>query len=131
MHRLVLLAEAQTGVVYPEKLYGLRIPAFSEVYGDEVKYTVVSVTVQRQAETDGHRVVVVVNKIHFEQRPRAALWSRDSWTWGKADANEALHLHTGTRQTRLGWIDQRECIRFISLNDREISQNSHMGSEAP
>jgi hypothetical protein len=45
-HRLVLLAEAQTGVVYPEKLYGLRIPAFSEVCGDEVKDTVVSVTVQ-------------------------------------------------------------------------------------
>jgi len=45
-HRLVLLAEAQTGVVYPEELYGLRIPAFSEVCGDEVKDTVVSVTVQ-------------------------------------------------------------------------------------
>lgn len=58
MHRLVLLAEAQTGVVYPEELYGLRIPAFSEVCGDEVKDTVVSVTVQRQAEADRHRVVV-------------------------------------------------------------------------
>jgi len=57
-HRLVLLAEAQTGVVYPEELYGLRIPAFSEVCGDEVEDTVVSVTVQRQAETDRHRVAV-------------------------------------------------------------------------
>ena len=66
-HRLVLLAEAQTGVVYPEKLYGLRIPAFSEVYGDEVKDTVVSVTVQRQAETDGHRVVV--NNFMFDTAP--------------------------------------------------------------
>jgi hypothetical protein len=42
MHRLVLLAEAQTGVIYPEELYGLRIPAFSEVYGDEVEDAIVS-----------------------------------------------------------------------------------------
>lgn len=46
MHRLVLLTEAQTGVVYPKELYGLRIPAFSEVDGDEVEDTVVCVTVQ-------------------------------------------------------------------------------------
>ena len=45
MHRLVLLAEAQTGVIYPEELYGLRIPASSEVYGDEVEDAVVSVAV--------------------------------------------------------------------------------------
>jgi len=42
----VLLAEAQTGVVDPEELYGLRIPAFSYVYGDEVEDAVVSVPVQ-------------------------------------------------------------------------------------
>ena len=46
MHRLVFLTEAQTGVIYPEELYGLRIPAFSQVYGDEVEDTVVSVAVQ-------------------------------------------------------------------------------------
>jgi hypothetical protein len=46
MHRLVLLAEAQTGFIYPEELYGLRIPAFSEVYSDEVEDAVVSVAVQ-------------------------------------------------------------------------------------
>lgn len=46
MHRLVLLTEAQTGVVYPEELYGLRIPAFSKVDGDEVEDTVVSFAVQ-------------------------------------------------------------------------------------
>jgi len=46
MHRLVLLTEAQTGVIYPEELYGLRISAFSQVYGDEVEDTVVSVAVQ-------------------------------------------------------------------------------------
>jgi len=45
MHRLVLLTEAQTGVVYPKELYGLRIPAFSKVCGDEVKDAVVSVAV--------------------------------------------------------------------------------------
>jgi len=45
MHRLVLLTEAQTRVVYPKELYGLRIPAFSEVCGDEVKDAVVSVAV--------------------------------------------------------------------------------------
>ena len=46
MHRLVLLAEAQTGIIYPEELYGLRIPAFSEVRGDEVENAVVSIAVQ-------------------------------------------------------------------------------------
>jgi hypothetical protein len=48
MHRLVLLllmTEAQTGVIDPEELYGLCIPAFSCVYGDEVEDTVVSVPV--------------------------------------------------------------------------------------
>jgi hypothetical protein len=47
LHRLVLLRaiEAQTGVVDPEELYGLCIPAFSCVYGDEVEDTVVSVPV--------------------------------------------------------------------------------------
>ena len=45
MHRLVLLAEAQTGVIYAEELYGLRIPSFSEVYGYEVEDAVVSVSV--------------------------------------------------------------------------------------
>jgi hypothetical protein len=45
MHRLVLLTESQTGVIDPEELYGLGIPASSCVYGDEVEDTVVSVPV--------------------------------------------------------------------------------------
>ena len=45
LHRLVLLAKAQTGVIDPEELYGLCIPALSCVYGDEVKDAVVSVPV--------------------------------------------------------------------------------------
>jgi len=58
MHRLVLLAEAKAGVVYSKELYGLCIPAFSEVGGDEMKDTVVSVAVQGQAKPEGHRVTV-------------------------------------------------------------------------
>jgi hypothetical protein len=48
MHSLVLLllmTEAQTGVIDPEELYRLCIPAFSCVYRDEVEDTVVSVPV--------------------------------------------------------------------------------------
>ncbi len=56
MHRLVLLAEAEAGVVYSKEFYGLRIPAFSEVGGDEMEDTVISVAVQGQAKPDGHRV---------------------------------------------------------------------------
>jgi hypothetical protein len=41
----VFLTEAQLRIVYSEELYGLRIPAFSEVYGDEVEDAVVSATV--------------------------------------------------------------------------------------
>jgi hypothetical protein len=40
-----MAVEAQTGVIDPEELYGLRIPAFSCVYGDEVEDAVVSVPV--------------------------------------------------------------------------------------
>jgi len=39
------MTEAQTGVIDPEELYGLCIPAFSCVYGDEVEDAVVSVPV--------------------------------------------------------------------------------------
>ena len=46
MHRLVLLTEAQAGVIYPKELYRFRVPAFSEVYGDEVEDAIVSVAVQ-------------------------------------------------------------------------------------
>jgi hypothetical protein len=46
VHRLVLLTEAQSRVVYPEEFYGLRIPAFSKVYGDEVEDAVVSFAMQ-------------------------------------------------------------------------------------
>ncbi len=56
MHRLAFLAEAEAGVVYTEKFYGLRIPAFSDVDGDEMEDTVMSETMQGQAKTDGHRV---------------------------------------------------------------------------
>ncbi len=45
MHRLVLLTEAQTGVIDPEELYGLCVPASSSIYGDEVEDSVVCVTV--------------------------------------------------------------------------------------
>lgn len=45
MHRLVLLTNAQTGVVDPEELYGLCISAFACVYGDEVEDAVISVPV--------------------------------------------------------------------------------------
>jgi hypothetical protein len=54
MHRLVLLAETEAGVVYPKELYGFCIPAISEVGGDEVEDTVVSAAVQGKAKPDGH-----------------------------------------------------------------------------
>jgi hypothetical protein len=54
MHRLVLLAKTEAGVVYPKELYGFCIPAFSEVCGDEVEDTVVSAAVQGEAKPDGH-----------------------------------------------------------------------------
>lgn len=54
MHRLVLFAETEAGVVYSEKLYGFCIPAFSEVGGNEMEDTVVSAAVQGKAKPDGH-----------------------------------------------------------------------------
>ena len=54
MHRLVLLAETEAGVVYSKELYGFCISAFSEVCGDEMEYTVVSAAVQGKAKPDGH-----------------------------------------------------------------------------
>jgi hypothetical protein len=76
MHRLVLLAEAQTGFIYPEELYGLRIPAFSEVYSDEVEDAVVSVAVQWQTEADRHRDVV---KNFVADAPQVATGSEITW----------------------------------------------------
>jgi hypothetical protein len=41
VHRLVLLPWSQMWVIYPEEFYGLRIPAFSTVYCDEMEDAVV------------------------------------------------------------------------------------------
>ena len=55
MHRLVLMAELEAGVVYSKELYGLCIPSLSKVYSNKMEDTVVSAAVQGKAKPDRHR----------------------------------------------------------------------------
>ena len=67
----MLFAEAQAGVVYSKELYGLCIPAFSEVRGDEMEDAVISAAVQGQAKPDGHGFTYSAVKVSAQLRALA------------------------------------------------------------
>ena len=95
MYRLVLLTEAQTRVVYPKELYGLRIPAFSKVCGDKVKDAVISVAVQRKSEANRHRVESWPAKL-TEVSGSARVWFALSTRLGHVTL--LSHIRAGTVQ---------------------------------